>query len=69
MAESAKGKLRLLVKRPRQQLVAERTAKAEEAEAEMRCKGGEEGGNGPVLGQTVQARLPPFPARKPAGNQ
>ena len=34
--------------------------------AEMGCKGGEEGGNAPVLGQTVQApRLPPIPARTP----
>ena len=38
--------------------------------AEMGCKGSEEGRNGPVLGQTVQARLPPYcaPARE-ASNQ
>eukprot|EP00964_Phaeocystis_antarctica_P020439 scaffold11302_cov57-Phaeocystis_antarctica.AAC.3 len=35
--------------------------------AEMGCKGGEEGGNGLVLGQNVQARLPPYCA--PARNQ
>ena len=28
--------------------------------AEMGCKGGEGGRNGPVLGQAVQARLPPY---------
>ena len=33
--------------------------------AEMGCKGGGEGGNLPIFGQIVQARLPPIPARAP----
>ena len=33
--------------------------------AKMGGTGGEEGGNAPVFGRTVQARLPPVPARHP----
>ena len=33
--------------------------------AESGCKGGKEGGTGPGVGQTVQARLPPIPRAKP----